>query len=269
MTEGLARRRGRCKSSSFSVCCLWSWALVVANIVLLALFLLDGPLAAYAQHHPLALRPMGSVVTDLGQSGWILLVSLFLCVEACICYRLASSWRRRFQAALVGHMTLYVFLCVALSGLTANLFKRAIGRARPALYDDLGIFSLHSFAGSSRFESFPSGHATTIGALMMAMALLAPAFRLPFLVMGLWLGFSRVVVGAHYPSDVIAGLALGAWFSLALAILFSRYGLLFRQAPGGWPVLRRSVPLSLRPASPSYPKPAFRWYGTSSAPAST
>ncbi|WP_164901881.1 phosphatase PAP2 family protein [Neorhizobium lilium] len=263
--DGLARRRRRCKAASFSACCSRSWAFVVFNLVLLALFLLDGPVAAYIRVHRLEVRPVGSVITDFGQSGWILAASLLICAEAYLAYRLSPSCRRRFQAAFVGHMALYVFLCVALSGVTANLLKRVIGRARPVLYDQLGMLSLNFFAGSSRFESFPSGHATTIGAFMMAMALLAPPFRLVFLVMGLWLGFSRVIVGAHYPSDVIAGLALGAWFSLVIAILFSRHRLLFRQTGEGWPLLRRPVPLSLLPPSITYPKPAFRLYGSSSA----
>lgn len=247
--ENLASRRRRGRAASFSICCGSSWALVVFNLVLLAMFLVDGPVAAYTRQHRLELRSFGGIITDFGQSGWIIVASLLVCVEAYIAYRLAPSWRRRLQAAFVSHMALYIFLTVALSGVTANLLKRAIGRARPILYDQLGMLSFSSFSGSSRYESLPSGHATTIGAFMVAMALIAPPFRMVFLIMGLWLGFSRVIVGAHYPSDVIAGLALGAWFSLAIAILFSRHGLLFRQTEAGWPVLRRPVPLSFKPPS--------------------
>jgi membrane-associated phospholipid phosphatase len=113
---------------------------------------------------------------------------------------------------LVSHMAAYIFIAIAASGLAANLIKRIIGRARPSLYEDWTSHGFHPFSGA-RFESFPSGHATTVGALLMALALLAPRFRLMFLVMALWIGFSRVIVAAHYPSDVIAGLTFGAWFS--------------------------------------------------------
>ncbi len=256
--KSLARRRDRCDKTSFSLCCIWTWAFITINLILIALLLLDGPVASYAQHHSQILKPIGSTITDFGKSDWIIFGSLFIFAEALVAYRLSPTLRGRFQAAFVGHMAVYIFLCVSLSGLLANLLKRIIGRARPTLYDELGFLSFDTLAGSARFESFPSGHATTAGALMMAMALIAPPYRLVFLSMGLWLGFSRVVVGAHYPSDVVAGLALGAWFSLATAIVFARHKILFRQAPGGMPILRHPLPVSLMPQEPGYRKAGLR-----------
>jgi len=260
--EILRRRRTRCQKpgssvSSSSVCCVWTWAFITINLILIALFLFDAPVASHALQNSQLLKPIGSAITDFGKSGWIIFGSLFLLVEALAAYRLSPTLRSRFQAAYVSHMAIYIFLCVSLSGLLANLLKRIIGRARPTLYDDLGFLNFDTFAGSARFESFPSGHATTAGALMMAMALIAPSYRLVFLSIALWLGFSRVIVGAHYPSDVIAGLALGAWFSLATAIVFARHQLLFHQKPDGLPVLRHPLPLSLAPHIPRYRRPAF------------
>lgn len=250
--DTVLKRGKRCRGSDFSACCGWSWLLVSGNLILLSAFLLDGPVAAYLQQHTLFIRPLGSMVTHLGKSDWILIGSFILLLEAIIAYKLSPTVRGRFQAAFVSYIAGYIFICISLSGLLANLLKRVIGRARPTLYDELGSFSIDSLAGNARFESFPSGHATTIGALMMALALIAPAYRLAFIVAAIWLGFSRVIVGAHYPSDVIAGLTLGAWFSLATAIVFSRYGLLFRQKPNGWPVLRHPLPLSMLPPSLCY-----------------
>jgi membrane-associated phospholipid phosphatase len=254
----LRRRSERCEKPNFSLCCIWTWAFITINLILLALFLLDGPVASYAQNHAQILKPMGSTITDLGKSDWILFGSLFIFAEALVAYRLSPTLRGRFQAAFVSHMAIYIFLCVSLSGILANVLKRIIGRARPNMYDQLGFLSFDNFAGSARFESFPSGHATTVGALMMAMALIAPPYRLVFLSMALWLGFSRVIVGAHYPSDVIAGLALGAWFSLAMAIIFARHKILFRQKPDGLPVLRHPLPVSLRRRGLTYQKPDYR-----------
>lgn len=231
-----------------------SFALVTINLILIAFFLLDAPVGSYAAHTPNMLLPVGKAITDFGTSGWILFAAAILFFEALAVTRLAQGLKARFQAMLVSHIAIYIFVAVAGSGLLVNLLKRIIGRARPGLYEQWGFHGFNPFSGS-RFESFPSGHATTVGAFLMALALLAPRYRLFFLIMSLWLGFSRVIVGAHYPSDVIAGLSFGAWFSVIMAIAFSRYGLLFRQEPDGWPVLRRSIPLLIRPDRKNRPFP--------------
>ena len=58
--------------------------------------------------------------------------------------------------------------------------------------------------------SFPSGH--TLHAVMSAIvtAALLPAVAPVFLLLAILVGFSRVVLGVHYPSDVLAGATLGA-----------------------------------------------------------
>ncbi|CAN7547495.1 lipid A 1-phosphatase LpxE [Neorhizobium sp. LjRoot104] len=231
-----------------------SFALVTINLILIAFFLLDAPVGFYAAHTPNVLLPIGKAITDFGTSGWILFAAALLFFEALAVIRLAPGLKARFQAMLVSHVAAYIFVAVAGSGLLVNLVKRIIGRARPVLYEQWGFHGFNPFSGS-RFESFPSGHATTVGAFLMALALLAPRYRLFFLIMSLWIGFSRVIVAAHYPSDVIAGLSFGAWFSIVMAIVFSRYGLLFRQEPDGWPVLRRAIPLLLRPDRATVPLP--------------
>ncbi|MFB9953381.1 lipid A 1-phosphatase LpxE [Rhizobium puerariae] len=243
--EKLRNRRYRYRSSPPSPR-WWPYALVAVNLILIAFFLLDAPVGSYAAHTPNLLKPFGDTITDLGKSGWILFGSALLFFEALAVIRLAPTLKARFQAMLVSHMAFYVFVSVAGSGLLVNLTKRIIGRARPVLYEQWTSHGFNPFSGA-RFESFPSGHSTTVGAFLMAMALLAPPYRLLFLIMGLWLGFSRVIVAAHYPSDVIAGLSIGAWFSIMTAIVFARHGLLFRQEPDGWPTLRRPIPLVMRP----------------------
>ncbi|MCY1236474.1 hypothetical protein D9M72_491300 [compost metagenome] len=72
--------------------------------------------------------------------------------------------------------------------------------------------------------------------------MLMPKLRPLFLILALTIGVSRVIVGAHYPSDVAAGLLLGLWTSVMVAFLFARQNRLFHLSEGGWPLVGRSDP---------------------------
>lgn len=220
---------------------------VTANLVLLAFLVFDVPTAMTAANVPSSIRSVSRAVTDIGKSGWILFGSAFIFFAAFAASRSLEGTRRRFQALYTSQIALYLFATVALSGLSANLIKRAIGRARPVQFEEWGAFGFSPFAGNARFESFPSGHATTVGALFMALALLLPRHRAVLAMLAIWLGMTRVMVGAHYPSDVTAGLAFGAWFSLIVAIAFSRYGIVFKPVPNGLPTPRLPLPRNLWP----------------------
>ncbi len=127
------------------------------------------------------------------------------------------------------------FLLLALGGqfAIANLVKIMVNRDRPA------VLHLTGFSGSS----FPSGHATAAATTFMACALLLGRRRtnekraaLAGLAVGLAtaVAMSRVLLGVHWFTDVLAGLLLGwAWFALC-SIAFGgrllRFGATTRQA---------------------------------------
>jgi undecaprenyl-diphosphatase len=68
--------------------------------------------------------------------------------------------------------------------------------------------------------SFPSGHTLTSFAAAVNLSLFYPEFAPALLFGAACIGASRVILGMHYPSDVLAGSVLGTW----LGYLF--YGLL-------------------------------------------
>lgn len=121
----------------------------------------------------------------------------------------------------------FIFTSIAFSGLITLLLKHVFGRVRPNANDGSAIWQSFPFEGGYDFLSFPSGHSTTAGAIAMIVYLFAPRLA-PFgFAFAIWIGISRLGVGAHYPADVLAGLAVGATFTWIYARSFARKRLLF------------------------------------------
>lgn len=217
-----------------------AFTLFAINVVAIAFFVFDKPLGEAVKSLSPPLVTIAGDVTDIGRLAWILAGLCTVLATGYAVRRRLWKVRRRFRMVYFGQMAAYVALSVICASAVANTLKFLIGRARPLLYEQEGIFSFSPFSMDFLHQSFPSGHSTNIGALFVALALLFPRFRLVFIGVGLWLGASRVIIGVHYPSDVAAGLALGAWFAFAMSILFARFGLIFAVGRDGWPIPRLS-----------------------------
>jgi undecaprenyl-diphosphatase len=103
----------------------------------------------------------------------------------------------------------WTFAYAALAGLLTwpltTVIKSAVGRARPPIADH----ALHAAVRLPHGSSFPSGHAATAFAAATTLALLRPSLRRPALGVASAVAFSRVYLGVHFLSDVLAGAALG------------------------------------------------------------
>lgn len=108
---------------------------------------------------------------------------------------------------------LAIVAAVLFANIASSLLKAAFDRPRPDLIAHLDHVSS---------ASYPSGHATSAAALYLMLALLAPsrwrrqAWTLAVLMIGLT-GLSRVMLGVHWPSDIVGGILLGAAFALTAA----------------------------------------------------
>lgn len=216
------------------------FAFVVLCLSAVALAVLDAPVGAYRKQWPAGLTAIARSVTDIGQTHWYLVPSGVFLIAM-----LFFDWSRldRRRKWLLAHwycLSGYVFITIAASGLVATLLKRIIGRARPKYFQEHGPLAFDGFATDAGFASFPSGHATAVGALAAILALLFPRARLVVLLVAVLLGSTRILVGAHYPSDVIAGLAFGMWFAYFTAVVFAARGFIFSVSPGSLPVVRPS-----------------------------
>ena len=90
-----------------------------------------------------------------------------------------------------------------------TVFKELFDRARPPVS---GIDAVGVIPASA---SFPSGHAATAFAAAVAVGAFYPRLRRPLLGLAAVVALSRVYLGVHYASDVLAGTALGVALGLA------------------------------------------------------
>ena len=102
-----------------------------------------------------------------------------------------------------------MFTAIALPGLFVTIVKRLIGRARP-LVDGNDAFAYLPFGWKVDYASLPSGHATTAFAALVAIGAIFPQARALMWIYAVLIALSRVVLTAHYPSDVMAGAFVGA-----------------------------------------------------------
>jgi membrane-associated phospholipid phosphatase len=224
-------------------------AAVIAGAVALAMLLLDAPLGAAATELPEWVVNGAFVVTDFGLSGWILVPTGLALVLLTLLTTPALDYMSRAVLAMVAVRLGFVFVAVGLPGLIGTIVKRWIGRARPS---DAGPFAYEPLSWRPEYASFPSGHATTAFAALVAIGALFPRLRPLLWVYALVIAASRVMVSAHYPSDVIAGAAFGAFGAILVRDWFAVRRLGFYVGRDGGvrtmtaPPLRRIVRVAAR-----------------------
>lgn len=208
-------------------------AAIAVSVMLAAFLVLDPLVLAAVRGFDPELRRFFRLLTDLGRSGWILIpAGAGILVMTWLRAR-EVRYRRAVIYGYVSQWLVFLFAAVALSGLLASLSKNIIGRARPKFYDELGPLTFRPFTFDSDFASFPSGHATSAGALAGVLAILWPQARIPLFVAAAWIAGSRFLIGAHYFSDAMAGCALGVAFTYLLRDRLARRRWLFERDAAG------------------------------------
>ena len=167
-------------------------------------------------------------LTDIGLGLWYLWPSGLLALGCFIVIAVQQIRKEKLAPEILtrinrlGFAAGYFFLCVAISGLLTNLIKRLVGRSRPKLLEQQDVYTLQPLTFKSDWASWPSGHTTTIVAVALALATFFPRWRIPFLVVAVLIGLSRVIVNAHYLSDIVAGTAVASLTVMAVTNQFTK-----------------------------------------------
>ncbi len=128
-----------------------------------------------------------------------------------------------FMARRYPHVLWILFIGILVAGLLTHLPKAWIDLPRPAGVLEAGSFYL--LGPELRTKGPPSGHAVAVFTLagIVVYVLRNTGLRLLVLAVAVLIAISRVVVGAHWPLDVLMGGGLGliaAWIAIALGTRF-------------------------------------------------
>lgn len=129
-----------------------------------------------------------------------------------------------FYKAFVGvkdfRETVFLALAVGLGVLLVDfLLKDLAARPRPFVAIPQTIL----IGGQPSDFSFPSFHSFLIALLSVLAARKSDKLLLLFLPLSFLVGFSRIYMGLHYPSDVLVGLGLGFLYGLLINVFIDRF----------------------------------------------
>jgi undecaprenyl-diphosphatase len=179
---------------------------------------------------PLWLTELFNHVTDLGRSVWFLApIAVILTLMAALASPVLSLMSQRVLAAIAVRLG-FLFWAIALPGLVFTIVKRLIGRARP-LVGGSDPFLYLPLGWKVEYASFPSGHATDAFAATTAIGALWPKTRPLMWTYAILIAVSRVMVTAHFPSDVLAGAIAGTLGALLVRGWFAARRLAFTASP--------------------------------------
>ncbi len=156
---------------------------------------------------------VAEMITKAGDSKWYFM----LFVPAFLLFRFIlknKNWSMKM---------LFLVMAISASGLVNMMIKWTAGRNRPINLFNHGLFGFNFFEVGYELNSFPSGHAVTAFSLAAALSILFPRFGFLAFIPATAIALSRVVITAHYVSDVIAGAVIGMVCTLAVKYYFDRF----------------------------------------------
>jgi lipid A 4'-phosphatase len=221
-------------------------AALTALAVLLSVLFLDRPAALFFHAQSDRLHAVFRFITQFG-------VSTGYLVGAAVAFagmRLAARMKRFAALAdrIVAYsaLPLFFFTSVAASGLAVDLVKTVAGRTRPKLLFSNGDYYFGWWGTQSDFWSFPSGHTANAIAIALALSMMWPRCRALAALFAALVATSRIVITAHYVSDVVMGAFVAFAIVPYIRFVFARSGIDLDAARTAMPRPGRAVSWRVR-----------------------
>ncbi|MGE8560689.1 MAG: phosphatase PAP2 family protein [Acinetobacter sp.] len=159
-----------------------------------------------SQHRTAQLNTISITLSVIGGMPFVLFLTTIWCLH--------QAWYKKYANV--------IFISLGLIGSIATvwLLKYIISRPRPP-----EIYHLVQSYGAS-FPSAHSVYAATLGCLAIYLSLEHPKYQIVYLLAFMWLlimGVSRVYLGVHFPSDVLAGWSISFIWITLLYVLYTKF----------------------------------------------
>jgi undecaprenyl-diphosphatase len=166
------------------------------------------------------------ILTDFGKDTYVLWILALMLVAVAF---VAAALRGTSQARVLslGLRVQFLFFAVLVPLIPGEILKWIVGRGRPFVGGQANPYNFVTFNGTEAYASFPSAHAVTGFALAFAVSAIWPRARGVMIVYALLIGFTRLVLLAHHPSDVVAGALIGVVGAMGVRYWFAARGLGF------------------------------------------
>jgi membrane-associated phospholipid phosphatase len=194
-------------------------------LALLSIFFFDQPIAAFVQRvegRSSAILQQGTsfleVISGSSLPKW---PPVFPLARYALTYALLTTglvlltWK---STRSVAWMLLFIGSAQFVIRITGGTLKGVFERLRPFEVIQAGDWDWKFFRGQG--NSFPSGHGAYFWGLFFPLAFLFPRYRIPFLIIPLFISVARVGVNDHWCSDVLASIAIAAAITLFFIWLF-------------------------------------------------
>ena len=145
-------------------------------------------------------------ITVLGSSLWYFAISI---IGSIFFY-----YNKKFQIIKIKigdkltNFFILSFFYILIVGAFTQIAKHIIGRPRPNYTNFENFFHFKFFTLESNFHSYPSGHTSTIFMVCFILVAAFPKLKYFFIFLASIVGLSRIIVGAHFFTDVVAGALL-------------------------------------------------------------
>lgn len=192
--------------------------------ILVSIFFLDLPVANYFGQQELGkVYYYSREITNIGYSIHYFIIALMGIVFSKWIYPNVDFFRKKINEEQNREIKKWSFFSVKallLVGILVNVMKFIVGRKRPHVSENFYPLNFDSFNLDSHWHSLPSGHAQVLFTVATIAILIWPKKKYLFLILAIFLTFTRVTIHQHFLSDIITGATIGYLATLWLHYLW-------------------------------------------------